>query len=357
VDIGSHESRERDDLLAPGRAQEYTSEGKIDALLEALRRASFDTGVVIRGDDLERRVGGVDGRDDGTDDELGPSEENEGAPLVTDAVRQYLKDIHGIPLLTPEQEVTLARLVESGDQAAVQQFIRANLRLVVSIAKRYTGRGTHLIDLIQNGNIGLMRAVHKFDWRRGFRFSTYATWWIRQGITRSLSDTGRAIRLPAHVGETLSRLRTVQQRLTQQLGCEPTDDDLAEALGTNAAHVRHMRLASLVPFSLDQPVGEAGESTRADFLIDETMGEPEQMTSSALLRDEADRTLTAVLNEREKLVMQLRYGLGDRDPQSLEGIGRHLGVTRERVRQIEAKALRKLRFPHASNELHEHRFA
>jgi len=278
--------------------------------------------------------------------------ETESGAIQADPVWQYLKDIHDLPLLTAAQEVDLAQRIEAGDESARRQFTTSNLRLVVSIAKRYVGRGLSLIDLIQEGNIGLMRAVQKFDWRRGFKFSTYATWWIRQAITRAIADKGRTIRLPVHVSEALTKLNGVQQRLTQALGREPSDEEIALELGLDVIRVRETRLASRPTSSIDQPMGDDDEASVADFVNDPTAG-PEEITQDRMLREEADRMMGRVLNEREKRVLEMRFGLGDRQVLSLEQIGRELELTRERVRQIEAQALRKLRDPEVSARLRE----
>ena len=278
--------------------------------------------------------------------------EAESGAIQADPVWQYLKDIHDIPLLTAAQEIDLAQRIEAGDESARRQFTTSNLRLVVSIAKRYVGRGLSLIDLIQEGNIGLMRAVQKFDWRRGFKFSTYATWWIRQAITRAIADKGRTIRLPVHVSEALTKLNGVQQRLTQSLGREPSDEEIALELGLDVNRVRETRLASRQTSSIDQPMGDDDEASVADFVNDPNAG-PAEITQDRMLREEADRMMGRVLNEREKRVLEMRFGLGDRQVLSLEQIGRELELTRERVRQIEAQALRKLRDPEVSARLRE----
>ena len=269
--------------------------------------------------------------------------EADGGPLTGDAVRQYLRDLQGIPLLSSKQEVDLAQRIERGDPDAVEQFTRANLRLVVSIAKRHAGRGLPLIDLIQEGSIGLMTAVPKFDWRRGFKFSTYATWWIRQAITRAIADQGGAIRLPTHVGEELSKLHRAQQRLTQRLEREPTDEELGTAVGMDPARVRDALLAAQAPRSLDQPLGSDADTSLADLVMDQRDGGPEELTEDASLKEDIEHTLAALLSKPEHRVLQMRFGLGDRHVYTLEMIGARLGVTRERVRQIERCALGKLR--------------
>jgi RNA polymerase primary sigma factor len=271
--------------------------------------------------------------------------------LNTDAIWQYLQDIRAIPLLTREEEVALARRVEVGDQDAAQHLTRGNLRLVVSIAKRYHGRGLPLSDLIQEGNIGLMRAVVKFDWRRGFKFSTYATWWIRQAVSRAVADKARIIRLPIHVGDALTKLYHAQQRLTQQLGGEPTDQELAEALGVDTARVREIRLAARTPSSIDQPLLDGEATTMGDFVADPGERALEEAAEDALLRQETEQALAAFLTEREHLVIQMRFGLSGWPTSPLDRIGQRLGLTRERVRQIEATALRKLRHSIAGSRL------
>ena len=344
-------------LIERGKEQGYVLERDIDALfdehaeppdelqLEVARQTMADAGVAILVDELELREGA---EDEQATVELDQPKET--APLHTDAIWQYLKDIHDIPLLTREQEVVLAQRVVRGDQDAVREFTRSNLRLVVSIAKRYAGRGLPLVDLIQEGNIGLMRGVLKFDWRRGFRFSTYATWWIRQGITRAIADKGRLIRVPVHVSGALSKLNAAQQRLTQERGRDPSDAELAEALAITPGRVRDIRLAARVPSSTDQPLGDDG-GTLADIVADHSALGPEALAHEELFRHEAERTLAAVLSKREHSVLRMRFGLGDTTVYSLAMIGQRLGLSRERVRQIEAVALRKLRFPQPHNRL------
>jgi len=263
----------------------------------------------------------------------------------SDAVMTYLREIGRVPMITHEREIELAQRIEMGDRDAMKQFILANLRLVVSIAKRYVGRGLTLLDLIQEGNIGLIRAVQRYDWRRGHRFSTHATWWIRQAISRAVADKGRTIRLPVYVNTALNRIRRERQRLLQELGREPTEEELAEATGLDPIRMVELQAAPGAPVSLELPVGEDEEQELGDVLADTESASPEDIATTQTLKDEVQRVLEAVLTPRERLVLQLRFGLGNSQAHPLEQVGRELGITRERVRQIEAGALAKLRQP------------
>lgn len=263
----------------------------------------------------------------------------------SDAVMTYLREIGRVPMITHEREIELAQRIEMGDRDAMKQFILANLRLVVSIAKRYVGRGLTLLDLIQEGNIGLIRAVQRYDWRRGHRFSTHATWWIRQAISRAVADKGRTIRLPVYVNTALNRIRRERQRLLQELGREPTEFELAEATGLDPLRMIELQAAPGAPVSLELPVGEDEEQELGDVLADTESASPEDIATTQTLKDEVQRVLESVLTPRERLVLQLRFGLGNGQPHPLEQVGRELGITRERVRQIEAGALAKLRQP------------
>ncbi|HEY4389701.1 MAG TPA: sigma-70 family RNA polymerase sigma factor [Ktedonobacteraceae bacterium] len=263
----------------------------------------------------------------------------------SDAVMTYLREIGRVPMITHEREIELAKRIEGGDRDAMKQFILANLRLVVSIAKRYVGRGLTLLDLIQEGNIGLIRAVQRYDWRRGHRFSTHATWWIRQAISRAVADKGRTIRLPVYVNTALNRIRRERQRLLQELGREPTEQELAEATGLDPLRMIELQAAPGAPVSLELPVGEDEEQELGDVLADTESASPEDLATTQTLKDEVQRVLESVLTPREQLVLQLRFGLGNGQAHPLEQVGRELGITRERVRQIEAGALAKLRQP------------
>ena len=263
----------------------------------------------------------------------------------SDAVMTYLREIGRVPMITHEREIELAKRIEAGDREARKQFVLANLRLVVSIAKRYVGRGLSLLDLIQEGNIGLIRAVQRYDWRRGHRFSTHATWWIRQAISRAVADKGRTIRLPVYVNTALNRIRRERQRLLQELGREPTEQELAEATGLDPIRMVELQAAPGAPVSLELPVGEDEEQELGDVLADTESASPEDIATTQTLKDEVQRVLESVLTPREQLVLQLRFGLGNGQAHPLEQVGRELGITRERVRQIEAGALAKLRQP------------
>ncbi|HVB75016.1 MAG TPA: sigma-70 family RNA polymerase sigma factor [Ktedonobacteraceae bacterium] len=263
----------------------------------------------------------------------------------SDAVMTYLREIGRVPMITHEREIELAKRIEAGDRDAMKQFILANLRLVVSIAKRYVGRGLTLLDLIQEGNIGLIRAVQRYDWRRGHRFSTHATWWIRQAISRAVADKGRTIRLPVYVNTALNRIRRERQRLLQELGREPSEQELADATGLDPIRMVELQAAPGAPVSLELPVGEDEEQELGDVLADTESASPEDIATTQTLKDEVQRVLESVLTPRERLVLQLRFGLGNSQAHPLEQVGRELGITRERVRQIEAGALAKLRQP------------
>ena len=272
---------------------------------------------------------------------------------INDPVRMYLKEIGQIKLLTLDEESELADRITAGDESAKNVLAEANLRLVVSIAKRYVGRGMLFLDLIQEGNIGLMKAVDKFDVTKGYKFSTYATWWIRQAITRAIADQARTIRVPVHMVETINKLARVQRQLTLELNREPSEEELAKKMNTSIEKVREIYKISQDPVSLETPIGEEDDSHLGDFIKDERNLSPEEFATNEMLKEEISQVLET-LTEREEKVIRLRFGLEDGKPRTLEEVGQMFGVTRERIRQIEAKALRKLRHPSRSRKLRDY---
>ena len=269
---------------------------------------------------------------------------------INDPVRMYLKEIGRVPLLNAQEEVALALLIEQGDQEAKQRLAEANLRLVVSIAKRYVGRGMQFLDLIQEGNMGLMKAVEKFDYQKGFKFSTYATWWIRQAITRAIADQARTIRIPVHMVETINKLIRIQRQLLQDLGREPTPEVIGAEMDLPTEKVREILKIAQEPVSLETPIGEEDDSHLGDFIEDQDATSPAEHAAYELLKEQLEDVLDT-LTDREENVLRLRFGLDDGRTRTLEEVGKVFGVTRERIRQIEAKALRKLRHPSRSKQL------
>jgi len=280
----------------------------------------------------------------------GGSEESAEEHGVDDPVRMYLKEIGKVQLLSSEEEIELAIRIAEGDETAKKRLVEANLRLVVSIAKKYMGRGMSLLDLIQEGNLGLIKAVEKFDHTKGFKFSTYATWWIRQSITRAIADQSRIIRLPVHMSEFISRVRKTSAQLLNENGSEPTSEQIAERMGVPVERVRDVMRTSQEPVSLDTPIGEEEDSHLGDFIEDETILTPDEAASNVMLREQLDAVLST-LGEREVQIIRLRFGLEDGHCHTLEDVGARFNVTRERIRQIEAKALRKIRHPSRSKKL------
>ncbi|MFS8571107.1 MAG: RNA polymerase sigma factor RpoD [Thermaerobacter sp.] len=310
-------------------------------------------GIDVLGEDEGKSRAAAPGngriREEEPDDDL---EVPEGV-AIDDPVRMYLKEIGRVPLLTAEEEVELAKRIEQGDEEARRKLAEANLRLVVSIAKRYVGRGMLFLDLIQEGNLGLLKAVEKFDYRKGFKFSTYATWWIRQAITRAIADQARTIRIPVHMVETINKLIRIQRQLVQELGREPTPEEIGERMGIDANRVREILKIAQEPVSLETPIGEEEDSHLVDFIEDEEALAPAEAASYTLLKEQLQEVLNT-LTCRERDVLRLRFGLDDGRPRTLEEVGQVFGVTRERIRQIEAKALRKLRHPSRSKKLKDY---
>ncbi len=283
----------------------------------------------------------------------GLTEEELKSGALDDPVRMYLREIGRVNLLTAREEVDLAKKMEAGSMAARERLIKANLRLVVSVAKKYIGRGMSLLDLIQEGNIGLIRAVEKFDYRRGYKFSTYATWWIRQAITRSIADQARTIRIPVHMVETINKLVRISRRLLQEKGREPTSEEIAEEMGIVPEKVREIIKVSQQPISLETPIGEEEDSHLGDFIEDPSALAPAEAASHQMLKEAVGAVLDT-LSDREQKVLKLRFGLDDGRTRTLEEVGREFDVTRERIRQIEAKALRKLRHPRRAQSLRDY---
>ena len=343
-------------LLATGKKQGFVT---YEQLADQLKGLDVDSDTL---DELynflvENNIDIVseDGSDDASGEEITQDMSVENLTLskdvkINDPVRMYLKEIGRINLLTSDEEFEYAKRAEAGDEEAKRMLAESNLRLVVSIAKRYVGRGMLFLDLIQEGNIGLMKAVDKFDPTKGYKFSTYATWWIRQAITRAIADQARTIRVPVHMVETINKLARVQRQLTQELNREPTDEEIAKKLGITVDKVREVYKISQDPVSLETPIGEEDDSHLGDFIKDErTMG-PEEYATVEMLKEELKGVL-ATLTEREEKVLRLRFGLDDGQCRTLEEVGKRFNVTRERIRQIEAKALRKLRHPSRSRKL------
>ena len=320
----------------------------IDQLYEKLE----DSGVAFEDDDfskdemneIENEVASF-GSGEGIDNFL----EQEGIG-TDDPVRLYLKEIGKVPLVSGEREKELAEQMMAGDESAKTQLVEANLRLVVSIAKRYVGRGMYFLDLIQEGNLGLMKAVEKFDYTKGFKFSTYATWWIRQAITRAIADQARTIRIPVHMVETIHKVSRYSRQMMQEMGREPTPEEIAEKLGMSAEKVREIIKVGQDPVSLETPIGEEEDSHLGDFIPDDDTPSPAEATSANILREELERQLRT-LTPREQTVIKLRFGLYDGRTRTLEEVGKEFDITRERIRQIEAKALRKLRHPSRARHL------
>ena len=357
-----------DDLIEKGRGkknvldyQEITDafqdmkldEEQLELVIQIIEKAEIDVLRVQEDEAPERELASIE-------DENSEETDIENIDLtipdsvnIEDPVRMYLKEIGKVPLLTAEEEIELAKRMEEGDEEAKKRLAEANLRLVVSIAKRYVGRGMLFLDLIQEGNLGLIKAVEKFDYRKGFKFSTYATWWIRQAITRAIADQARTIRIPVHMVETINKLVRVSRQLLQELGREPTPEEIAEKMDIPVERVREIIKISQEPVSLETPIGEEEDSHLGDFIQDDNVPVPAEAAALTLLKEQLDEVL-GTLTEREQKVLRLRFGLKDGRARTLEEVGKEFNVTRERIRQIEAKALRKLRHPSRSRKLKDY---
>ncbi len=349
------------DLIELGKTKGRLTESEIT---EALEEVDFDTEQMEKlYDTLEsHNIEVVEDVDEPTAEDLDldtidvPTNVDMEAALsaegiaIDDPVKVYLKEIGRVPLLTSDEEVELARRMDAGDPAARKRLSEANLRLVVSIAKRYVGRGMQFLDLIQEGNLGLIKAVEKFDYTKGYKFSTYATWWIRQAITRAIADQARTIRIPVHMVETINKVVRVERQLLQELGRQPQAEEIAEVMGMSVDKVREIMKVAQEPVSLETPIGEEEDSHLGDFIPDEDAPAPADAASHTLLKEQLGDVLKT-LTSREEKVLRLRFGLDDGRPRTLEEVGREFNVTRERIRQIEAKALRKLRHPSRSKKL------
>jgi len=329
----------------------------IDKFYETLEANGIDIDIPVADalppiDDVLPDVEDLSAIEEVTEEEINDTEAMLDTFSTDDPVRMYLKEIGKVPLLSPEEEVALAERMANGDEDAKHRMTEANLRLVVSIAKRYVGRGMLFLDLIQEGNLGLIKAVEKFDHTKGYKFSTYATWWIRQAITRAIADQARTIRIPVHMVETINKTIRVSRQLLQELGHDPSAEEIAEVMGMPAEKVRDILKIAQEPVSLETPIGEEEDSHLGDFIPDEDASEPSEAASFSLLREQLEEVLDT-LAPREKKVLELRFGIVDGRTRTLEEVGKEFNVTRERIRQIEAKALRKLRHPSRSKKLRD----
>ncbi|MBS4883027.1 MAG: RNA polymerase sigma factor RpoD [Peptoniphilus harei] len=343
-------------LLKDGKKDGKLSYDEIGDAFEKIQIDSDDIDELYKTFEKEgiNLVDKKDLKDD--EDEVDLSKEDLSVPkgvTVDDPVRMYLKEIGKISLLTADEEVEIAKRMEAGDELAKKELAEANLRLVVSIAKRYVGRGMSFLDLIQEGNLGLMKAVDKFDYTKGFKFSTYATWWIRQAITRAIADQARTIRIPVHMVETINKLVRVQRQLVQDLGRDPLPEEIAAEMSLDVERVREIQKIAQEPVSLETPIGEEEDSHLGDFIPDDEILSPQDAATFTLLKEQLNSVLET-LTDREKKVLTLRFGLDDGRARTLEEVGKEFDVTRERIRQIEAKALRKLRHPSRSKKLKDY---
>jgi len=323
-----------------------------DKFFAALEKMGLE--IAVEEDAMEEDIPGIDGENFNDVEEVTEEEINEAVAVdglaIDDPVRMYLKEIGKVDLLSPDEEIELAKRMLDGDEAAKKRLAEANLRLVVSIAKRYVGRGMMFLDLIQEGNLGLIKAVEKFDYTKGYKFSTYATWWIRQAITRAIADQARTIRIPVHMVETINKVIRVSRQLLQELGHDPSPEEVAEEMKMPVQKVRDILKIALEPVSLETPIGEEEDSHLGDFIPDDDAPEPAEAASFTLLKEQLVEVL-GTLTPREEKVLRLRFGIEDGRTRTLEEVGKEFNVTRERIRQIEAKALRKLRHPSRSKKL------
>jgi len=326
-------------------------EEQFDKIIETLEQSNVDILRITEEDDVDDEEIILTEEDDVDVESIDLSVPD--GISIEDPVRMYLKEIGKVPLLSAEEEIELAQKMEIGDQEAKKRLAEANLRLVVSIAKRYVGRGMLFLDLIQEGNLGLIKAVEKFDYRKGYKFSTYATWWIRQAITRAIADQARTIRIPVHMVETINKLIRVSRQLLQELGREPTPEEIAQEMNLPVERVREILKISQEPVSLETPIGEEEDSHLGDFIQDDNVPVPADAAAFTLLKEQLVEVL-GTLTEREQKVLRLRFGLDDGRARTLEEVGKEFNVTRERIRQIEAKALRKLRHPSRSRKLKDY---
>ncbi|MCD6102715.1 MAG: RNA polymerase sigma factor RpoD [Thermotogaceae bacterium] len=343
-------------LITVGKKKGYITYDDIDKAFPA-DYEGFDSSLIESiYEDLEKNKVVIKDSEEGATSEIGVQTESEEGPEIfdnvalKDPIKMYLRSIGKIPLLTPSQERELARRAQMGSKRAKEKLIESNLRLVVSIAKRYMGRGLQFSDLIQEGNIGLLKAVEKFDWKRGYKFSTYATWWIRQAITRAIADQARTIRIPVHMVETINKLNRTMRDYYQKHGEQPTVEELAKLMDKPEDKIEEIMQAARETVSLETPVGEDEDSTIGDFVADDSISSPKKEAMRMLIREEVEKVLRT-LNPREAMVLKMRYGLLDGKSKTLEEVGQYFNVTRERIRQIEVKALRKLRHPSRSKYL------
>ena len=344
---------ERIDLLIDkGKEQGELNESEIAAALDGIELTSEEIDRIYeRLSNLKIEYIGAGVSDRMTEEEMDISVLD--TVNIDDPVRMYLKEIGKVPLLTADEEIILAKRMEDGDESAKKKLAEANLRLVVSIAKRYVGRGMQFLDLIQEGNLGLIKAVEKFDYRTGYKFSTYATWWIRQAITRAIADQARTIRIPVHMVETINKLIKVSRQLLQEFGRDPQPEEIAEVMGISVEKVREIMKIAQEPVSLETPIGEEEDSHLGDFIPDDDAPAPSEAAAFIMLREQMTEVLDT-LTPREEKVLRLRFGLDDGRPRTLEEVGKEFEVTRERIRQVEAKALRKLRHPSRSKKLKDY---